>query len=214
MKVNPEPRQHTQGLDAGSVILQTVHHGLRARSSVLWREQMITRRPCSCPATHRHKISKLPSTQRGRLNNKLSWCPVVSRRRKEDCHDGTGTRARPDPALGRRLQPGSGGRTDGLYSCGHRCPAGATRPGRDSIDPAALAGNIENFVGAAQVPIGIAGPLLVDGEHAQGEFYVPMATTEGTLVASYNRGMKLLHRAGGVKTTVMDDRMRDAAASS
>ena len=82
--------------------------------------------------------------------------------------------------------------------------------GRYSIDPAALAGNIENFVGAAQVPIGLAGPLLVDGEHARGEFYVPMATTEGTLVASYNRGMKLLHRAGGVKTTVMDDRMQRA----
>ena len=84
--------------------------------------------------------------------------------------------------------------------------------GRYSIDPAALAGNIENFVGAAQVPIGIAGPLLVDGEHARGEFYVPLATTEGTLVASYNRGMKLLHRAGGVKTTVMDDRMQRAPA--
>ena len=42
--------------------------------------------------------------------------------------------------------------------------------GRYSIDPAALAGNIENFVGAAQVPIGLAGPLLVDGEHARGEF--------------------------------------------
>ena len=82
--------------------------------------------------------------------------------------------------------------------------------GRYSIDPAALAGNIENFVGAAQVPIGLAGPLLVDGEHARGEFYVPMATTEGTLVASYNRGMKLLHRAGGVRTTVMDDRMQRA----
>jgi len=68
--------------------------------------------------------------------------------------------------------------------------------GRYSVDPAVLAGNIENFVGVAQVPIGIAGPLLVDGEHARGEFYVPMATTEGTLVASYNRGMKLLHRAG------------------
>jgi hydroxymethylglutaryl-CoA reductase (NADPH) len=84
--------------------------------------------------------------------------------------------------------------------------------GRYSVDPAVLAGNIENFVGAAQVPIGIAGPLLVDGEHARGEFYVPMATTEGTLVASYNRGMKLLHRAGGVTTTVMDDRMQRAPA--
>jgi hydroxymethylglutaryl-CoA reductase (NADPH) len=83
---------------------------------------------------------------------------------------------------------------------------------RYSADPAVLAGNIENFVGTAQVPIGIAGPLLVDGEHARGEFYVPMATTEGTLVASYNRGMKLLHRAGGVKATVMDDRMQRAPA--
>ncbi len=84
--------------------------------------------------------------------------------------------------------------------------------GRYSIDPAAVRGNIENFVGAAQVPVGIAGPLLVDGEHARGEFYVPLATTEGTLVASYNRGMKLLHQAGGVRTTVMDDRMQRAPA--
>ena len=78
--------------------------------------------------------------------------------------------------------------------------------------PSVLPGNIEHFTGVAQVPLGIAGPLLVDGEHAQGEFYVPMATAEGTLVASYNRGMKLLHAAGGVKTTIMDDRMQRAPA--
>jgi len=84
--------------------------------------------------------------------------------------------------------------------------------GRYSVDPALVAGNIENFIGAAQVPIGIAGPLLIDGEHARGEFYVPLATTEGTLVASYNRGMKLLYGAGGVRTTVMDDRMQRAPA--
>ena len=82
--------------------------------------------------------------------------------------------------------------------------------GSYSIDPAATAGNIENFIGVAQVPIGLAGPLLVDGEHAKGEFYVPLATAEGTLVASYNRGMKLLREAGGVKTTVVDDRMQRA----
>jgi hydroxymethylglutaryl-CoA reductase (NADPH) len=79
-----------------------------------------------------------------------------------------------------------------------------------SFDPSVLPGNIEQFVGVAQVPIGMAGPLLVDGEHAQGEFYVPLATAEGTLVASYNRGMKLLYAAGGVKTTVVDDRMQRA----
>ncbi len=84
--------------------------------------------------------------------------------------------------------------------------------GTYSQDPAQMPGNIEHFTGVAQVPLGIAGPLLVDGEHAQGEFYVPMATAEGTLVASYNRGMKLLHAAGGVKTTIMDDRMQRAPA--
>jgi hydroxymethylglutaryl-CoA reductase (NADPH) len=79
-----------------------------------------------------------------------------------------------------------------------------------SFDPGVMPGNIEHFIGVAQVPIGLAGPLLVHGEQAQGEFYVPMATAEGTLVASYNRGMKLLYAAGGVKTTVVDDRMQRA----
>src|SRR3954464_4296461 len=81
-----------------------------------------------------------------------------------------------------------------------------------SFDPSVLTGNVEQFVGVAQVPIGLAGPLLVNGEHAEGEFYVPLATAEGTLVASYNRGMRLLHEAGGVTTTVMDDRMQRAPA--
>jgi hydroxymethylglutaryl-CoA reductase (NADPH) len=81
-----------------------------------------------------------------------------------------------------------------------------------SFDPSILPGNVENFIGVAQVPIGLAGPLLVDGEHAKGEFYVPLATAEGTLVASYNRGMKLLREAGGVKTTILDDRMQRAPA--
>jgi hydroxymethylglutaryl-CoA reductase (NADPH) len=81
-----------------------------------------------------------------------------------------------------------------------------------SFDPGILTGNVEQFLGVAQVPIGLAGPLLVNGEHAQGEFYVPMATAEGTLVASYNRGMRLLYEAGGVTTTIMDDRMQRAPA--
>jgi hydroxymethylglutaryl-CoA reductase (NADPH) len=84
--------------------------------------------------------------------------------------------------------------------------------GEYSFDPATLAGNVEHFVGVAQVPIGVAGPLLVNGEHARGEFYVPHATTEGTLVASYNRGMKLLRAAGGVTATVVDDAMHRAPA--
>src|SRR5215213_7438969 len=81
-----------------------------------------------------------------------------------------------------------------------------------SFDPALLSGNVEQFIGVAQVPIGLAGPLRVNGEHAQGDFYVPLATAEGTLVASYNRGMRLLHEAGGVTTTILDDRMQRAPA--
>jgi hydroxymethylglutaryl-CoA reductase (NADPH) len=80
--------------------------------------------------------------------------------------------------------------------------------GHYSVDPATLAGNIENFMGVAQVPIGLAGPLLINGEHAQGEFVVPLATTEGTLIASYNRGMRLLTESGGVRTTVIDESMQ------
>ncbi len=79
-----------------------------------------------------------------------------------------------------------------------------------SFDPAATRGNIENFTGVAQVPIGLAGPLVVNGEHARGEFLIPLATTEGTLVASYNRGIKVLNLAGGVTCTVVDDCMQRA----
>jgi hydroxymethylglutaryl-CoA reductase (NADPH) len=69
---------------------------------------------------------------------------------------------------------------------------------------------VESFVGVAQVPVGLAGPLTIHGEHAKGEFLVPMATTEGTLVASYNRGMKVLNLSGGVTCTVADDQMQRA----
>jgi len=81
-----------------------------------------------------------------------------------------------------------------------------------SFDADEARGNIENFTGVAQVPLGIAGPLRVNGEHAQGDFYVPLATSEGTLVASYSRGMKLTREAGGVTVTVIDDAMQRAPA--
>lgn len=78
------------------------------------------------------------------------------------------------------------------------------------FDPHITQGNIENFTGVAQIPLGFAGPLTIHGEHAQGDFIIPLATTEGTLVASYNRGMKLLNLSGGVRCTVVGDRMQRA----
>src|SRR5436853_6605919 len=47
------------------------------------------------------------------------------------------------------------------------------------LDPGSVSGNVENFIGVAQVPIGLAGPLRVQGEHANGDFYVPLATIDG-----------------------------------
>lgn len=84
--------------------------------------------------------------------------------------------------------------------------------GQFSFEPDVLPGNIENFSGVAQVPLGIAGPIRINGEHARGDFYVPMATTEGTLVASYNRGMRLLTESGGVRTTVVEQFMQRSPA--
>src|SRR4029453_7891375 len=84
--------------------------------------------------------------------------------------------------------------------------------GQYSFDPSLLPGNIEHFTGVAQVPIGLAGPIRINGEHAQGDFYVPLATSEGTLVASYNRGMRLLTESGGVKATVVGQYMQRSPA--
>jgi len=81
---------------------------------------------------------------------------------------------------------------------------------RHSFDPTVTRGNVEQFLGVAQVPIGIAGPLRVNGEHAQGDFLIPLATSEGTLVASYNRGMKVLNLSGGVTATIAADCMQRA----
>jgi hydroxymethylglutaryl-CoA reductase (NADPH) len=67
----------------------------------------------------------------------------------------------------------------------------------ESFDPQQLAGNIENFIGWARMPLGVVGPLRINGVRAAGDFYVPMATTEGALVASYQRGAQLVNQAGG-----------------
>ena len=83
-----------------------------------------------------------------------------------------------------------------------------THTGRYSIPCEEMRGNIENPIGVAQTPLGVAGPLLINGRHARGVFYVPMATTEGALVRSYERGMVTLTRAGGVSARVHADENR------
>jgi hydroxymethylglutaryl-CoA reductase (NADPH) len=82
--------------------------------------------------------------------------------------------------------------------------------GACSIPSEEMRGNIENPIGAAQMPLGVAGPLLVNGLEAKGIFYVPLATTEGALVRSYERGMVALTRAGGAATRLHIDENRIA----
>ncbi len=79
-------------------------------------------------------------------------------------------------------------------------------------DPGSLRGNIENFVGFAQVPVGLVGPLRVNGLHARGDFYVPLATSEGALVASHDRGAHLVTAAGGATCLTTTEQVQRAPA--
>ncbi|KFF18214.1 hydroxymethylglutaryl-CoA reductase [Flavobacterium hydatis] len=68
-----------------------------------------------------------------------------------------------------------------------------------------LKGNIENYIGMSQIPTGIIEPLVINGSSAQGSFYVPLATTEGSLVASYNRGTKACRESGAITTITLQE---------
>ncbi len=76
-----------------------------------------------------------------------------------------------------------------------------------TIDPESARSNIENMIGCIQVPVGYVGPVKVCGEHAEGEFLIPMATTEGALLASVNRGCSLINKSGGANVRVIGDNM-------
>ena len=67
--------------------------------------------------------------------------------------------------------------------------------------------NVENLIGTVKVPVGVAGPIRVNGAHAQGEYFVPLATTEAALVASYSRGAQLITEAGGCAAVVVSEGM-------
>ncbi|MEP7263350.1 MAG: hydroxymethylglutaryl-CoA reductase [Bacteroidota bacterium] len=69
-------------------------------------------------------------------------------------------------------------------------------------------GNIENFIGMAMMPVGIAGPLHITGSAARGDYYIPLATTEGALVASYHRGAKASRLCGGITSLCLIEGVR------
>ena len=79
-----------------------------------------------------------------------------------------------------------------------------------AFDAAEAESAIENMVGAAQIPMGVAGPVPVDGGAAEAEYYLPLATTEGALVASVNRGLSVIADAGGATARVTKSGMTRA----
>ncbi len=70
------------------------------------------------------------------------------------------------------------------------------------LKPEALAGNIENYIGTVQIPVGVAGPLLINGVYANGYIPLPIATTEGALISSITRGAQTCNEAGGIIVSV------------
>jgi hydroxymethylglutaryl-CoA reductase (NADPH) len=92
-----------------------------------------------------------------------------------------------------------------LRDDGHRIEAIAdVGPG---FDPQQLAGSIEGFVGFARIPLGVAGPVRINGQNANGEFMIPLATSEGTLVASFQHAFNALNRCGGITTLCSHERV-------
>jgi hydroxymethylglutaryl-CoA reductase (NADPH) len=77
---------------------------------------------------------------------------------------------------------------------------------------ASYARNIENFIGTVKVPVGLVGPLRINGLAAQGDYYVPLATTEAALVASYHRGACVITESGGCSVLTINEGVSRAPA--
>lgn len=75
------------------------------------------------------------------------------------------------------------------------------------IDPRRLRGVIENFIGAVHIPIGLAGPLQINGELANGVFFAPFATVEGVITLSASRGARVINESGGIRVKVLKRQM-------
>ncbi len=73
------------------------------------------------------------------------------------------------------------------------------------VVPEEIVGNIESQLGYISLPVGVLGPLRINGTYANGDFYVPLATTEGALLASYSRGAHVISASGGVSTACVAD---------
>jgi hydroxymethylglutaryl-CoA reductase (NADPH) len=113
-----------------------------------------------------------------------------------------------DAAPARKLRPGGSrkavdarsaalGLDDAALDALRRIPADAHMDAYASL--------VEHCIGAVQVPLGVAGPLRIRGLNARGDFFVPLATSESALVASYNRGAAVVTASGGCAALLLNE---------
>jgi len=86
--------------------------------------------------------------------------------------------------------------------------------GSYAFDAAEADPNIENMIGSVGVPMGVAGPLPVEGSVADGSYHLPLATTEGALVAGVNRGCSAIAASGGATARLIESGMTRAPVFS
>lgn len=92
-----------------------------------------------------------------------------------------------------------------LRATGYAIDAIADLP--PGYDPSVLSGSIEGFIGFARMPLGVAGPIRINGSAARGDFFIPLATSEGTLVASFQHAFNAMNRCGGVAALCSHERV-------
>jgi hydroxymethylglutaryl-CoA reductase (NADPH) len=152
------------------------------------------------------KVSLLPSTTKARLDRLRSSLDAVRaadqlRARPADLPQPVRLERRPSDSTVARLWERLRARSSNVTDRDQQSIADA-----DSRRDAALyKGNIENFIGTVKVPVGIVGPLRINGLHAHGDYLIPLATTEAALVASYARGALVATRAGGISSAMLSE---------
>lgn len=136
------------------------------------------------------------------------------RRRSQHTDFSAELSARPDRKLPPRIRPRQTASAESAHALwaqlheGAGVSAEAEAAIADEVSLAHAQGysrNIENFIGTVKIPLGVVGPLRINGLHAQGDYYVPLATTEAALVASYGRGAEITAQAGGITSAMIGE---------